>query len=228
MKRNILLALFAWIALGLSAQISAPSTVFTMSGQLTGADHEFITHITNNANFQLTPSWTRVVNQMPGTWSSAICTGQVCWDTGTSAKPFTAPVAAGGDELVIVHVYDDGQSSGQGTVILAIYDPADSSNNNITLEFTYTAWPLGVVKPEAGDITVYPNPATDYLYVDLGETQAERLQIVDLTGRVVEDNSIPQGFNRATINLSRFTTGTYFIQLVKDGEILATKTIQKN
>ena len=227
MKGTILLSFFVLIALSLSAQLTAPATVFTKEGPLTGTDHEFATHITNEGNFQLTPYWKRV-NELPNAWSSAICTGQVCWDTGTSEKPFTAPVPPTANETVIVHVYDDGQTHGPGTVRLAIYDPGDSSNNNITLEFTYLSWPVGVEKPQGAEIAIYPNPATDHVLVNLGETQAERLQLVDLSGRIIEDNPIPYGYDQASIDLKRFARGTYFIRLLNKDNVLVTKTIQKN
>ncbi len=63
---------------------------------------------------------------------------------------------------------------------------------------------------------VYPNPASDYLYVKTAGTKADVIEIRDLSGRLVEKTSI---FGAGTkISLSQFQTGNYLYEL-KNGDL---------
>lgn len=63
----------------------------------------------------------------------------------------------------------------------------------------------------ADEIKLYPNPTSDILQVDLGmETEVERIQVVDIQGRVVKTVGVNN--TRLTIDLSAQPNGMYFVQ----------------
>jgi hypothetical protein len=58
---------------------------------------------------------------------------------------------------------------------------------------------------------IYPNPATNVLYVEVNNSSIKTLNIVDVTGRIVLTQTVSS--NREAINTSSLQSGTYFLQL---------------
>ena len=59
--------------------------------------------------------------------------------------------------------------------------------------------------------TIYPNPANDFIIVDINETINTNYQIYDIAGKVVLSGVLNSGGN--SINTSVLTNGIYFIQI---------------
>lgn len=70
------------------------------------------------------------------------------------------------------------------------------------------------------DFKIYPNPIKDCLSIQGG---SGKVQIVDLTGKVI------QSFNHqefSKINVSNLESGTYFVQMLKEGIISSQKLVK--
>jgi hypothetical protein len=67
----------------------------------------------------------------------------------------------------------------------------------------------------AAGISVYPNPAKDYVTVELPENTAGTLALFDLNGKIVINQ--PVRGNVATINTTSLSAGVYMLRLVQDG-----------
>ena len=69
--------------------------------------------------------------------------------------------------------------------------------------------------PEAVQLLeVYPNPASDQLNVVLDHKGEIRISIIDITGRMLQSNSLASGgFNTYTLNISDLGPGLFFIRL---------------
>ncbi len=63
-------------------------------------------------------------------------------------------------------------------------------------------------------ITVYPNPITDRLNIDIGENRKIQIEIFDNSGKMIISKSTKRKIT--TIDLSGYTPGTYFIHLTND------------
>ena len=77
---------------------------------------------------------------------------------------------------------------------------------------------------EKHNISVYPNPATDFVTV---ETDAQNVvaNVFDIYGKLVYTTQIATGYDR--INLSSFTSGMYIIRLTSGNEMVGTAKIIK-
>jgi hypothetical protein len=125
-------------------------------------------------------------------------------------------------------------SAGAGTYAWNFGDGSSSSDENTTHTFvdegsytvTLTAFGLDgvctdqyevvvVVGPNSVDeqesiiASLYPNPATTELVIELRQ-QSEIIRIVDATGRVIADIATQQQL-RVVVDLSSFAQGTYFV-----------------
>jgi hypothetical protein len=86
----------------------------------------------------------------------------------------------------------------------------------------------GDVKVSANNLSavkkgIYPNPAKDFLIVE-GIVEVERIQIVDLNGKVIRTVEIEQNEVGRTLNISELTNGMYILKKIKqDGQLEAAK-----
>jgi len=75
--------------------------------------------------------------------------------------------------------------------------------------------PSGLQKVDFPEVVlhVYPNPATDILYVDYGAAQGRLAYIVDVTGKIVKTIWLERHFEKILVN--DLTKGMYFIRTGK-------------
>lgn len=71
---------------------------------------------------------------------------------------------------------------------------------------------LGLTSNPLNTINVYPNPVTEMLTIDLGELNNVLVQVLDVNGRNVYQNTIASA--ATTINVTTWENGVYFISLV--------------
>jgi hypothetical protein len=77
---------------------------------------------------------------------------------------------------------------------------------------------------EDRDVIVYPNPVSDFLYLNRVDKDAS-LEIIDISGKVHEvevlENEIP------TLQVATLPSGTYFIRITQKGEVQVKKFVKK-
>jgi hypothetical protein len=81
-------------------------------------------------------------------------------------------------------------------------------------------------------VSIYPNPATHALNVDLTVAQAAKTEVrlVDMSGRVVQSvlSKTVKGLNHITINLGDVAKGVYGIQVFENNKLTHVSKLQKN
>ncbi len=66
------------------------------------------------------------------------------------------------------------------------------------------------------DYKVYPNPAHDYVTVDMIQEQTNAsIQVVDITGKLIQTVELER-FTRTNLDISRFKEGMYFLHIRSD------------
>jgi PKD repeat protein len=71
------------------------------------------------------------------------------------------------------------------------------------------------------NLTVYPNPASDFIKINLGENLYAKefsVKIFDLTGRVIKSSQHYNVLEEIEINTSDFNSGLYLVQMDIDGK----------
>jgi hypothetical protein len=64
------------------------------------------------------------------------------------------------------------------------------------------------------NFSIYPNPSTEWIKID-GIDQAGTYQIIDLSGKVIQESTIQ---NQQTIDVSNIARGSYMIKLIVDNQ----------
>ncbi len=85
---------------------------------------------------------------------------------------------------------------------------------------------IKTLQANAGHITMYPNPASDYITVEWPETQHYELRLSDLLGRPLPINII-ENASATRIDLGSLNAGIYFIQVYQNGQAMAIEKVIK-
>lgn len=89
-----------------------------------------------------------------------------------------------------------------------------------------TVDPNGIAQAEVSEVRMYPNPAADRVTIDLQNTTANKIRMVDLYGRIVVEQDVDGQIE--IIDLSNLANGMYFVQICNNGKVTATRKLMKN
>ncbi len=166
-------------------------------------------------------------------WESQVCDINLCYGNNTDQCSVNKPntIAAGDTALWTIHVFHH-DIPDTGMVVMKIYDDKNFTNliDSLPINIQIATPNATVDFIEGNKINVYPNPASDKLYVKLNmikETSAE-VNITDQTGKVVRIlDSIEKGSNYfKQVDVSDLIKGVYFLN-VKTGYGTKTQKIIK-
>ena len=133
---------------------------------------------------------------------------------GGSYKPF--------DELSVFH-----NTNAEGLWTLEVEDTQDEMGGellNWRLRICYADDITATSEEVISQVVLFPNPTNGSLFVDLGEFEAERALVMDLSGRVLENRAVQS--QRLEFNLSRYANGLYFVRLEGNGANAVYKVVK--
>jgi hypothetical protein len=88
---------------------------------------------------------------------------------------------------------------------------------------------VGDVDRELNELYLYPNPAHDRFYLDLGaraENQG-RIELLDMSGRPVVSELVPRGYKLYEVNIGHLTRGMYIVHWIESGKVRGISKIVK-
>lgn len=74
---------------------------------------------------------------------------------------------------------------------------------------------------DLSQIDVYPNPASTDVYFSIGTVQADQIQILDLSGRIIDVINVTNSIEMLDVN--SYQNGIYFYSVVKGETVLTTE-----
>lgn len=83
--------------------------------------------------------------------------------------------------------------------------------------------PTSVKENNAAKLSIYPNPAADFIKVSVNNGSDFNLSICDLTGKIITTQKVTD--LNSKIDVKSLTNGIYFLQLAKDNQIIKTEKI---
>ena len=83
---------------------------------------------------------------------------------------------------------------------------------------------MNVPEIEKNNMTVYPNPATNKFTVDLGNDEKANIQLFNLVGQMVYNETIT---GRADVKVANLHSGVYMLKVNQNGKISTTKVVVK-
>ncbi len=236
----------------LSHNLNSPTITWTKNATVVVGNATFTTVINNATNISATVVYDNCGVPTPITSNTLLITGTgiplvnaginqvICkeqtntvWLAGQASNGTT--VWSGGDgifanENALATTYTPTQDElNAGTVTLKL-----TANNNVcptganTIEVKFDVCSGIAIQLEDEEVTVYPNPFTDELVIDLDLYQSSAIswKLFSVTGNVLlsEDNLHT---NQLRINTSSLNSGVYVIQLQADEKVKNIKVVRK-
>ncbi|MGB3949023.1 MAG: choice-of-anchor V domain-containing protein [Bacteroidia bacterium] len=182
-------------------QISPQSTSGALLGTLTA---------TNTAGTQLTTSGKYITHKSAGT---AFPSGTATW-----SFDWTAPVAGTGD--VTFYGAFNSANSNNNTAGDIITLSSLTASENLTTDITNKS-------EETIELSVYPNPFTDKLYIKnaLNNTEVINVTISDINGKIVKSTTSIK--NEQAIDLQELAKGLYSIKIETNKGIITKKVTKE-
>jgi hypothetical protein len=99
-----------------------------------------------------------------------------------------------------------------GTIVVLVSDANGCyGSDTVIVDFI-----LGVPAIQKASVKIYPNPAADYLNIEMKQFNGQDINVIitDMAGKTVYNKSMVVNGNQAsTIDVSQFPSGTYFVQI---------------
>ena len=76
------------------------------------------------------------------------------------------------------------------------------------------------------ELSVYPNPTTDYLTLKVADFETLNFQLIDIQGRIIENKKVTA--SNTTIKMEALPKAVYFLNVTKNNRIIKTFKIVKN
>jgi hypothetical protein len=89
------------------------------------------------------------------------------------------------------------------------------------VKYADSSKPTSLERPSISTLKLYPNPARENLYVNLGMTteQEGQIKLVDMSGRVVVNELLPAGYQIIQLDVAHLERGVYIVQWEESGVI---------
>lgn len=167
--------------------------------------------------------WTRVVQAITPTWTSAICDKNSCYASRVDSESFT--LAAGEESNFDVHLYPNGVVG--AAIINVVATDKDSASVSVTGRYGFNL-PVATLdlKNAYPDIQIFPNPTPQYFTIKDTENHVFEAAIFDNVGKQIKVFKQP---NNARLSIEELTAGNYFITLLNQkNEVLKLISLIKN
>ena len=107
----------------------------------------------------------------------------------------------------------------------AIARAQDESGIECVFSVTIRDWGTEVEFNEVDDVSVYPNPGNHIIYLSIGERKVDLLQVLNMTGSVVNETKVQLDLPVIGIDLSTCPPGPYLIRLFSGDNVLVKQLI---
>jgi Secretion system C-terminal sorting domain len=167
--------------------------------------------------------WTRVVQTISATWTSAICDKNTCWASRVNTETFT--LAAGEESNLDVHCYPNGVVG--SAIINVVATDQDSVSVSVIGRFGFNL-PVATadLKNVFPEIQIYPNPTSAFFTIKDVENRVSEAVIFDDLGRQIKVFKNP---NNSPLSISELSSGNYFISLFNQkNEVMKVVSLVKN
>jgi len=181
-----------------------------------------------------------------------VAPGDACTSTPAALRMWVKYLPAEGDQMSVVAYtklngaivanasFSTGETMNEYTQIEAYFDNPlaacdtlgimimsgganTSESTELYVDDVELAYNVGITTNETARTMVFPNPATEYLYVEPNTQDVFNLQLIDLTGRVVA--ALRGVVGQQQINVSGMAPGVYMLKVESKDNVLTRKVV---
>ena len=96
---------------------------------------------------------------------------------------------------------------------------------NISEKVPISIVPVGVKRYLKEQVSIYPNPASDVLSIDVGDVEAGSLKLYNIVGQLQVEQAFDSRLN--TMEISAYPSGTYFLKVSTEAGSFSKKVLIK-
>lgn len=224
MIRKITLLLFALVAISSSfAQIMIDDEYLSLSIDPSSFSGEKKTYLHNNA---ADPADTVIVWKVAEmsingeSWESSVCTGDLCLVDPGVDKEYKFDLGLG-EKMLLKLGFTNFGNFGNGSLTVVAWSELNS-NFRDTVRFDMNTWSASATSVIKASFDVYPNPAKDFITINLLASGSDEIKVYDILGNEVLSQNVYSGDR---IDVSSLPKGIYILR--STGNLNYSKTIQK-
>lgn len=164
-------------------------------------------------------TWERYDNSISGDWGTAICDKEYCFPEETNTA--TMNIGIGKTVSFKVNFYTKGVKD-CGSVSVRIYSQMDQFNADSFYTEVCSFDPASVGEVKQSNISIYPNPAKNFVVVESSDNGNLEIEVYDVLGNLMLKANQPSG-NR--LNVMDLPKGVYIVRV--KGDHTSATTFQK-
>jgi len=203
------------LIVGFGSAIQAQERTYIISPANTvietaSADEEFVKYYIyqeNKTSSDLVLAWRRLHADIPAGWDYSLCDLGACYP-GIPDSNTMAAAPPGEKAFLAMNIYPYGVV-GTANIRMAVWDVNNPSIVD-TVSWSITITPSASIEAPLGHLlplSIYPNPSSDRLFVQLAEHLAGTLQIINSLG--AEVLSVKSAGSSVALDISHLPTGAY-------------------
>jgi len=218
MRRNLLSIIFVLAAFYGFGQLTITPDDISVEADLATTDAVAYFSVTNEGPQTAKFWWTLEVDNAPTNWEYWVCDANLCYFAGRYLCPEDRPneIPAGETNDAFAIHYNPQGNEGSGTVKLRltqVYD-GDTTTNlvevDIALKAALTSSNENISELE--EISVYPNPTSDFFFVKNGQ-DIEEIEILNMIGKKLKSEAHKPGKAHYITDLD-LENGVYLVRML--------------
>lgn len=163
-----------------------------------------------------------ITNTLPEEWYQGYCDNHGCWGS-LPESGYMSPCYDDLNSFIKLSI-DPAGYEGSGTVEYFVYEIGHYEDGLLMTFNIETPGLVGIEEVLENQISVYPNPASDFIQVH-SEVELDHLSIFSLTGQLVQVFNNPKA-NR-NLNISDLESGIYLMKTKDISGLVFTQKIKK-
>lgn len=171
--------------------------------------NECYIHFNNPGGDSLRLHWRVLESSIPAGWDADICDYGFCY-FGIPSNGLMSPVA---DTIqpYLKLIVQPGAVPGAAWLWFRVYEEGNPENFNDVFFSLFTPGTSATHTADEPVLKVYPNPASDFLFLENKQSAAVTARLTNSNGQVLRQENIPE-FSKKQISLSDLPPGPYFLQ----------------
>ncbi|TNE78421.1 MAG: T9SS type A sorting domain-containing protein [Bacteroidetes bacterium] len=181
--------------------------------------HDLNVDIYTDSSEDITYKWRVLENTISANWSYSLCDYNFCYfsipDSGTMLHITKTEMDSGTIGFFKLSLVISQGDYGMAKVKLYVFDADDEMRGDtVTFDVVYQD-PNSSTSPEMAQTSLYPNPASGTLNVDVKANESLTYQLSDICGKTHQSGSLNPGAN--ALNTTALKPGQYFL-ITRDGQ----------
>lgn len=227
-------ALVGALTLGLSSISWAQGLSIVSYDQLTEENSTYLHEVKAHATVQYsgtsaTYEVARIFEGTQGVADSNYFCWDLCYGTGTDSTQFGGVTLNDGDrnsDFYIGWYIRANSLTASDSSVYRMYNVADPGNDYVDFIFKLNVSPtMTQVEIQQADVNVYPNPASDVVYVQVGNTESGSIRLMNLAGVTVIKKNFSNSNGKVELDVRSLPAGVYMIQAASEGQIIETQRL---